>query len=73
MIRCCKDCLERTAECHATCERYKAEKAEAEKLRLKRNKEKEAEAFEYEIRARFSTKKLRKKNTLTLRKNRRDS
>jgi len=39
-ITCCKDCTERVVGCHATCEKYKAEKQANEEEREKRRKEK---------------------------------
>lgn len=36
-IRCCKDCLSRSAECHSTCEKYKRE-SEAHQQELKENR-----------------------------------
>ena len=36
-IRCCKDCLTRSAECHSTCSIYKRE-LEAHKLELEENR-----------------------------------
>lgn len=35
----CKGCTDRHAECHPTCEKYIAEKAECERIRQLRNKE----------------------------------
>lgn len=32
-IQCCKNCMDREAGCHSTCERYKAEKAAWDKIR----------------------------------------
>ena len=36
-IRCCKDCLTRSAECHSTCEIYKRE-SEAHQQKLEENR-----------------------------------
>ena len=60
----CRDCRERTPECHGVCERYQAYADENRKLREKRYVERQVEVYEVDRKIENRVRKARKDKSM---------
>lgn len=53
----CKDCSERSAECHSTCDKYREFQKQNEELKEKRRLQREADVYGEQRKFRLKTEK----------------